>query len=140
MAKLYKQKSARSSKMHKSFTLAELIFEIAVITLLIIPIVMLLGQLSMNVVDTEVNSTASLLSIQKSEELLANYDFDTISADSGSFAAPYNDYSYQITVQCVNSENLDLAADCGQGYKKATLTVSHGAIPDIVVNLLFVDI
>ena len=136
----FTERKIKNFKQRKAFTLAELIFEITVLALLIAPTVLLLGQLTINVIEAETNSVASLLSVETAEELLKDYDFDSISADSGNFLAPYQDYSYQITTQCVNSEDLDAAAACTSGYKKVTLTVSHNAISDMVVDLLFVDI
>jgi competence protein ComGC len=125
------------------FTLVELIFEIFVLSVLIIPTALLLGHLSLNVSDTETNSTASLLCIQKAEELLWNYDFDTIEnalvANPVSFGPPYENYFYKVERQYVDSVNPDTAVVISS-YKKISLTVSHSGIPDVVVSLLFVDL
>jgi len=126
--------------MRKAITLVQLIVEITVLAVLIIPTALLLGELSSNAVKTEANSIATSLCVQKTEETLANYDFDTVTAGSGNFNSPYEDYAYQISVQYVDGENGNLDSVVSlSGYKKVTITVSHSSIPDVVTDLLFTD-
>ncbi len=103
--------------MRKSFTLIQLVVEIVVLAVLIIPTALFLGELSANAAKTEANSIATSLSVQKAEEILASYDFDTVVGSSGNFGSPYED-----------SE-----------YKKVAITVSHSKIPDVATELLFTD-
>ena len=74
MEKLYKRNFSKSLKTRKAFTLAELIFEIVVLTFLIVPAVLLLGQLTVNVVEAETNSIGSLLGVNKAEEVFEYYE------------------------------------------------------------------
>ena len=124
---------------NKGFTLIELVFEITVLSLLIIPTVLLLGQLSLTVVQTEANSIATALCVQKAEEVLWSYDYSTVSASSGNFNAPYSDYSYTVTIDYVDAAN-PAATVASSNYKRATVTVSHSSIPDVVTYLLFVNL
>ncbi|UCG35185.1 MAG: hypothetical protein JSW17_06815 [Candidatus Omnitrophota bacterium] len=107
---------------------------------MIIPTALFLGELSKNAAKTEVNSIATSLCVQKTEEILTNYDFDTVTASSGNFNSPYQDYAYQVNVQYVDGENGNLDNVVAlSGYKKVTITISHSAIPDVVTDLLFTD-
>ena len=127
-------------KKRKSFTLIELIFEIIILALVVLSTAMLLGQLSTNVVETELNTVATALNSQKAEEILWNDTFDTITTEAGVFLAPYQEYSYAIVVQNVSAADPDIVvAPSSTDYKRATLSVSHASIPDVVVELLFVD-
>ena len=121
----------------RGFTLVELIFEIFVLSILIIPTVVLLGQLSLNVIQTEANSTASALSVQKAEEIMWLYNYTTVGAGSGVFPAPYQSYSYNVGVGCVNLANPDVILPCPGDFKKVDITVSGGNAPSITTSFLF---
>jgi Tfp pilus assembly protein PilE len=132
-------KSPRIMEKSKGFTLIELIFEIIVLAALVIPTAILLGHLSINVAETEIQSTATLLGIQKAEEIYWTNTFSTVSDDTGNFDSPYGEYSYTLTIQYVDPNDLDSTVALSD-YKKATLTISHSGIQDLVINMLFVDI
>lgn len=126
--------------MRKSFTLIQLVVEIVVLAVLIIPTALFLGELSANAAKTEANSIATSLSVQKAEETLANYNFDTVVGSSGNFSSPYQDYAYQVDVQYVDGENGNLDTGVASSeYKKVTIAVSHSKIPDVATELLFTD-
>lgn len=131
---------SRPAKSKKSFTLIELIFEIIILALVVISTAALLGQLSSSVVMTEINTVATALTTQKAEEMFWNKDFDTVADETGVFLAPYQEYSYTIDVQNVSAANPNVVvAASSSDYKRATLSVIHASIPDVVVELLFVD-
>ena len=136
---MYKRKLLKDLKNRKAFTLAELIFEIVVLTFLIVPIVLLLGQLTMNIVETEVNSTASLLGVDKTEEILEYYESNGFDFNFTTLSDTSGNYSRNISIQCLAADLITPAA-CSTGYKKVTITVSHSAIPDIIIDLLLVDL
>lgn len=104
----------------KGFTLVELIFTIATIGLVVFPIVVLLIQLTLNIVQTETNSIATSLGVQKAEDVLARYDFNSVAESSDTCDAPYHDYAYAITVGCFE--------DCNS-YKQVRINISHAGIP-----------
>lgn len=126
-------------KPKKAFTLVELIFEIAILALVVLSTAMLLGQLSLNVIETETNSLATALGIEKSEEMLSNYRQNgfgaVVSVPATLFPAPFQDYSYTIDVQNVVSNPLQP----GIIDKQVTITVSNPNIVDVVIDLLIVN-
>ena len=144
MRKLYKRKFSKDAKSRKAFTLAELIFEIVVLTFLIVPAVLLLGQLTMNVVEAESNSIGSLLGINKTEEVLDYYENNGFDYDFTSLSDAVTDatgvYTRQVAFQCLAADLVTPAVCSTADYKKITITVSHGSIPDIVIDLLLADL
>jgi len=126
----------------KSFTLVELIFEIIVLSILVIPTAILLVQLTLDITETETNSIATALCVQKSEDILRGYTFATVDLVTlnGAFPTPYTSYSFNITVNCVNQDNLNATEACAStsNYKRAIVSVSQTGIPNpVVANLLF---
>jgi len=91
----------RKLKNKKGFTLIELIFEILVLSLLIIPTAVLLVQLTLDIVQTETNAIATSLGVELTESIMWNYGFSNVAGGSGTFSSPYQSYSYTVTVQCV---------------------------------------
>ena len=134
---------ARKIKSKKGFTLIELIFEIIVLMVLIIPTVIVLTQLSINVIETEINSTATDLCIDKAEELLISFTYATIGNSAGNFPVPFQSYSYIVTTQYVDATNPDTVVVWAgppapePEYKRATISVSHAGINDVVSPVLF---
>jgi len=131
-----KIKSPRLIKNKKGFTLIELIFEIFVLSILIIPTVLLLGQLSLNIIQTEANSIASDLDVQKAEEIMGLDNYTTVTAGNGVFPSNQN-YSYAIGVQCVSIANPDIGVPCESDFKKVTITVSSSNAPSVTTSFLF---
>jgi len=114
------------------FTLIELIFEIFVLTFMLISAVILLGSLALNVTKEEINYIATDLCKQKAEETLSTYSFANVVASANTFAVPYQDYAYTVVVQ-------DSPFEANQdNYKMAVVTVAHANIPPAIVYILFV--
>jgi len=137
-------KANRKLKSNKSFTLIELIFEITVLGLLVIPTAILLVQLALSIIQTDTNSTATALAIQQAEKAMWNYSFANVgNADTGgnfiAFLAPYQRYSYQVEVRCVEAGNLDSPVVCPgtNSYKIIRVFVANSSMPNFVeINIL----
>ncbi len=144
-------KIMKAKKAVAGFTLIELIFEIFVLAVLIIPTVIVLGQFCLNVVETETNTIATDLCIYKTEELLSAYNYVTLPVGHPVFSGNFSyvspgcaSYSYTVVVQYVDANNPDtVVAWTGPPapepqYKRAKITVSRTGIPDVVSYALFV--
>jgi type II secretory pathway pseudopilin PulG len=138
-------------KSKKSFTLVELIFEILVLALVVIPTAVLLVQLTLDIVQTETNATATALGVQTAESVMWNYTFNNIPTVSnfthftnpvGCTTCHYDEYSYTVGWQWVAAANLDtpVATPPTTDYKKVTITVRHAGIPDVYMYILFSNI
>ena len=141
MRQFFRLKIPKRLKGKKGFTLVELIFEILVLSLLIIPTALLLGNLTLNVVETDTNSMATSLCVQKAEEVLGLLTYDSVVGGSGTFATEgegYPDYSYTVSVlPCVDDPYLNQPSAGTCAFKKATVKVSHTGIADVETSLLF---
>ena len=138
MLRFLKIKTPKQLKDKKSFTLVEFIFAIVFTAIVITPIVIFLIEFTINTTETETNSVATALAVQKAEEALCNYNFINVAAGAGSFAAPNQSYSYNVRVDCVEQANLDVAVVCPgtNSYKKVTARVSHAGIPPVYLYVL----
>lgn len=137
-------------KNKKSFTLIELIFEIVVIAIIIIPSAILLVEFSLSIIQTENYTTATALSVQKAEQIMWNYSFSNVPTignftpfvnPPGCTTCHYDEYSYTVGWQYVTAADLDTpAAVPPTDYKKVTITVRNARIPDVILYLLFTNI
>jgi len=143
MRALFRIGASKKLKNKRSFTLVELIFEILVLSLVVIPTAILLVQLTLDIVQTETNATATALAVQVAETMMWNYTFSNVSGGSGTFASPYQKYSYAVTAACVEGANLDLPVGCPgtDSYKRVKISVSNAALPNPVdIYVLFSNI
>jgi hypothetical protein len=125
-------------KVRKGFSLVSLIFEITVLTVIVLAVVILLGEITITVVESETNTQATDLCISLAEDVFWNYDFDSIPTGSGTFV-DYPAYAYSITENFVTEADLDTVTGSSE-YKRVRVTVSHADIPDVEVTLLITDI
>ncbi|MCP4717539.1 MAG: hypothetical protein GY868_20655, partial [Deltaproteobacteria bacterium] len=81
-------------------------------------------------------STASGLAQEKMEETLS-LAYSAVTSSSGSFSAPYSDYSYSVNVTNVNSDFGTGSPD--PDIKKVEITVSHGSGVSLNLTTIVTD-
>ncbi len=87
----------------------------------------------------EYYSVAAALCEGKMEEITAKYTFDSIANDSGTFAAPFDSYTYQVAWFYVDTSDLNTDAGSATDYKNIRVTVNHADIESVYMTTLFAD-
>lgn len=126
-------------KLQKGFTLPEFIFAIVITAVIVPPIVILLIQRTINTTETETASIATALAVQTLEGRMWNYTFNNVAGGAGTYPAPFQSYSYNVTAnQCYTDINPDVAVACTptSNYKLVTVTVSHAGIQPVSLSVL----
>ena len=122
----------------KGFSLITLIIEITVLTIILLSVIFLVGEVTLTVVESETNVQATDLCMSLAEDTFWNYDFDSIPVGSGVFA-DYPNYSYSISEAYVTEADLDTVVGSSD-YKRVRVTVSHADIPDVTITLLVTNL
>jgi len=119
---------------HKGFTLIELIISTVVLGLCVIPIALIHQEAMHGSYQTKVLTVATALAEEKMEETLILGFSGVASVASTSFASPFDDYSYQVTVHYVNGSDMDTSVDpTVTTYRNIEVQVSHSLIDQAVV-------
>lgn len=125
-------------KEKKGFTLIELIIVITLSSLFLLPLMFYLRNTVEHSGYSYIMGTASFLAQGKLEETVRQGVLP--SASSGSFNSPYDDYSYSVSWDYVDSTNLDLVVAPGPTEcKLITVSVSNPSISTINLSRLVCD-
>ncbi len=111
------------------FTIIETVLGIALLSAVFLGLSVLLSSAARDSVEAEVMTTATLLSRQMMEETLVK-DFSQISAVSQTvFSGSLSDYTYEVTVDYVESADLTSVSISATDYKRVTITITRTGWP-----------
>ena len=125
---------ARNQKPEKrqSFTLIELIIVIIIGTVILIPTSVVVAKSLRNTFLPEHFTIASSL-LEDRLEWVGNQRFNSVT-DTGptGFSGNFSDYSYEITVNYVDSSDLNTSVDpTVTEYKRVQITILRSGFPDL---------
>jgi len=114
----------------KGFTLIEVAISIALLGIVVLWSINVVSNISRGSNATEEIETATLLSSQKAEELkLLNLSgIQSLSASNGTFASPYDNYSWQIT-------NVSSDENSNAYIKRITINVFKTGNPNPLMSV-----
>ncbi len=122
------------------FTLVELIVSIIVISICFLSVALMYQEVLRGAFQTRMLSTATALAEEKTEEILSKGYSGVGNVVSTTFPSPFGGYSFQVTVHCVASGNLDTSVDpTATEYKNVQVKVTHSSIADIPLTSLIAN-
>ena len=111
-------------KQGKDFTFIELIMIIVIVGIAVVPLIQMFTTSLKGSADAEATSIALELAQDKMEET-KQLSFGSISSSSGTFSAPFTDYSYQVTMSYLD-QNFNNSGS-PTNYKKVVVAVTHSS-------------
>jgi len=111
-------------KKANGFTFIELIMVILIVGIAIIPLIQMYTTSLKGSADAELDTVALELAQEKMEET-RQLSFGSVSSSSGTFAAPFAAYSYQVTVGYVD-QDFNTSGSPTE-YKKVEIKVTHSS-------------
>lgn len=123
------------SSRRKGFTLIEMAMTIVVLGIAVITIMSMFIESSKQSVVCEVTAVATGLAEGKMEEVLRNSFTNVNSQATTAFSSPFEAYSSSVVVDYVNGSDFSHSGSNTE-YKKVTVTVSHSAISNVVLDTI----
>ena len=121
-------------KNNDGYFLMELILIIVVVSLCILPISGAIGQATQNSIFNEESVTKTNLAEQIMESMMNKTFTGCASISQTSFPSPFTNYNYTVSVNYVNSSDLDTPVVSTTEYKRILVSVSdsHGNAMSLV--------
>lgn len=120
----------------RGFTLVEAVITIAIMGVVLAPFSVLVVNVMRQNAYSQVQATAVSLAEGKMEDLTGTRFSLLVDAAATAFAVPFDNYTYQIVVDYVNSNDLDTAVVGPTDFKRVKVVINNSILGSLTLTSL----
>lgn len=127
-------------KSQSGFTLFEVVISMVIISICIFSVALMFQESLRGSVELRFMTQATALAEEKMEEISRLGYAGVSNVASDYFPSPFSDYSYRVTVHCVQAANLDTSVDpIVTEYKNVEVKVTKVNQAPVIINSLLTN-